>query len=195
MEGTHVGDLRRVLFHRADMKLYALVVGESRRFSGHFLRPGAMLLTDELLVPASAVEWANRERIELNLTATQVRALPPYLAYKHRGADAGEQLEHDLQLVGGLPIPSMEETANKAPEDLEVNEEESVMVGDTGKRLGTVKDVLLQEGELLAVVIQPAGWFKEELLLPRRLIARADDLSLFTTLSEDDLKELDPFQP
>ncbi len=65
--------------------------------------------------------------------------------------------------------------------------------GRTGKKLGTVRDVILDDGELVGVVVHPAGFFKEDVLLQTRFLGRSDDLALFAHLSEADLAHLTPF--
>ena len=69
------------------------------------------------------------------------------------------------------------------------------MLGNSGKRLGTVKDVLFDNSELVGVVILPDGVLKEEVILPRRFLKRSDDLALFAELSDNDLEHLKPFEP
>jgi hypothetical protein len=69
------------------------------------------------------------------------------------------------------------------------------MLGSRGKRLGTVKDVLFDNAELIGVVILPDGVLREEVILPRRFLQRSDDLALFADLSVDDLEHLKPFEP
>jgi len=69
------------------------------------------------------------------------------------------------------------------------------MLGHTGKKLGTVKDVLFHDDQLVGVVLHPEGLLKQEVILPRRFLDRSDDLALFAKLSESDLDHLQPFRP
>ena len=55
--------------------------------------------------------------------------------------------------------------------------------------------MVLDEGELAGVVIHPAGFFKEDVLLQVRFLGRSDDLALFAHLNEADLARLTPFHP
>lgn len=69
------------------------------------------------------------------------------------------------------------------------------MLGHTGRRLGHVKEVLFDGDELVGIVMEPEGFFREPVILPRRLFERSDDAALFARLTEEDLKHLEPFVP
>ena len=92
--------------------------------------------------------------------------------------------------------PHLVEEAHKRLDELEIHRGENVMLGLTGRRLGTVQDLVLDEGELAAVVIHPAGFFTEDVLLQIRFLGRSDDLRiLFAQLTETDIARLVPFHP
>jgi len=99
-------------------------------------------------------------------------------------------------LGSGPEVPNwMEQIANKPEGDLEIDGGENVMLGRTGKRLGTVHDVLFDDDQLVGIVLKPEGWFKSDVILPRRFLDRSDDLALFANIDEHDLENLKPFQP
>lgn len=194
-DGTHVGELEGTLVDKDSLELKALVVKEDGRFSGHFLRPGSVLLTDELVVPLAAVRGVSHDRVDLNLTASQVRKLPPYLAYRFATPTPTEEIGEALDvLTSTVAAPPIEETADKPASELEIDAGENVMLGHTGKKLGHVKDVLFDGDELVGVVMLPEGLLREEVVLPRRFIGRSDDLALFAQLEPDDLEHLKPFK-
>jgi sporulation protein YlmC with PRC-barrel domain len=195
-DGKDVGKLVHVLVD-SDYRLQAVVVKESRRFSGRLLSPGSMLLADEFIVPKEAVRAVTHDRVELNLAAADVRRLPPYLSYAEKPESVGEEVEDFAAVLGSGPeVPHwLEQVANKPASELEIDGGENVMLGDTGKKLGTVKDVLFDGDELVGVVLQPEGLFKREVILPRRFLARSDDAALFAQLDEKDLEHLTPFHP
>jgi sporulation protein YlmC with PRC-barrel domain len=194
-DGTHVGQLEGTLVDKDSLDLKALVVKEDGRFSGHFLRPGSVLLTDELVVPLVAVGGASHDRVDLKLTASQLRKLPPYLTYRFSTPSPTEEIGEALDvLTSTVAAPPVEESADKPASELEIDAGENVMLGHTGKKLGHVKDVLFDGDELVGVVILPEGLLREEVVLPRRFIGRSDDLVLFAQLEPDDLEHLRPFQ-
>jgi sporulation protein YlmC with PRC-barrel domain len=194
-DGTHVGQLEGTLVDKDSLDLKALVVKEDGRFSGHFLRPGSVLLTDELVVPLVAVGGASHDRVDLKLTASQLRKLPPYLTYRFSTPSPTEEIGEALDvLTSTVAAPRVEESADKPASELEIDAGENVMLGHTGKKLGHVKDVLFDGDELVGVVILPEGLLREEVVLPRRFIGRSDDLVLFAQLEPDDLEHLRPFQ-
>jgi hypothetical protein len=156
-----------------------------------------MLLVDEFIVPPEAVTRATRDRIDLKLTAAEIRLLPAYLAYRERGETLAEGLEDTAGVFGSGPeVPNwLEQVANKAEGDLEIDGGENVMLGHTGRKLGTVQDVLFDDAQLVGVVLRPQGLFQEEVILPRRFLDRSDDLALFANIDEKDVEQLTPFKP
>ncbi len=195
-DGKDVGQLAHVLVG-PDYGLRALVIKESGRFSGYLLSPGSLLVNDEFIVPKEAVKSAGHNRIDLGLSAADVRRLPPYLAYREKQESIAQGLEDSAAALGSGPdLPNwMEQIANKPEGDLEIDGGENVMLGRTGKRLGTVQDVLFDDDQLIGIVLKPAGWFKSDVILPRRFLDRSDDLALFANIDEHDLENLKPFQP
>ena len=55
--------------------------------------------------------------------------------------------------------------------------------------------MLFDDGELVGIVLQPEGWFKRDVILPRRFLDRSDDAALFANIEEADLERLTPFRP
>jgi len=58
-----------------------------------------------------------------------------------------------------------------------------------------VQDVLFDDDQLVGIVLKPEGFFRSEVILPRRYLERSDDLALFVNIEEKDLKQLKPFEP
>jgi hypothetical protein len=90
-------------------------------------------------------------------------------------------------------MPSVEQVASKGDGQIEIDRGENEMLGTTGRRLGRVQDVLVDQGELIGIVMRPDGFFKRDVVLPIRFIDRADDLALFAHLDEADIEHLRPF--
>ena len=195
-DGVEVGRLVHVLVG-PDYALQALVIKESRRFSGHLFSPGSMLIADEFIVPKDAAGKVTHDRIELTLTAADVRRLPPYLAYRERSEESlAEGLEDTAGVLGSGPeVPNwLEQVANKPDTELEIDGGENVMLGHTGRRLGTVQDVLFDDDQLVGIVVKSDGFFRHEVILPRRFLDRSDDAALFVNIEEQDLERLTPFR-
>ena len=195
-DGEHVGRLVHVVVD-SEYRLRSLVVRESARFSGHLLSPGSLLIGDEFIVPKDAAGAITHERIDLKASSAQVRRFRPYLTYREKGESVGEELEDVAAVLGSGPeVPNwLEQVAHKPKTELEIDAGEHVMLGHTGKKLGTVKDVLFDRDQLVGVVLKPEGIFKREVILPRRFIDRSDDLALFARIEERDLEHLKPFEP
>jgi len=196
-DGKEVGHLRRVLVEDPDYSLVAIVVKEGNRFSGLGLAPGSLLVADEVIVPIDAIGEVAHERVDLKISAADVRRMPPYLEFRNRTPSTTEVLEDEGTALGLSPgIPhSVEEVANKPAGELEIEGGENVMLGHSGKRLGSVRDVLFDDGELVGIVLEPEGWFKHDVVLPRRFLDRSDDAALFAQLEEEEVERLAPFDP
>jgi sporulation protein YlmC with PRC-barrel domain len=195
-DGREIGELVHVLVD-SEYRLQALVVKESRGFSGHRLSPGSMLVADEFIVPRDAVKSVGHDRIDLAMSSAEARSLQPYLAYREKLETLGEEAQDFVGVLAPSPeIPNwIEQVANKPPGELEIDGGENVMLGHTGKKLGTVKDVLFDSDQLIGVVVRPEGLFKKDVILPRRFLSRSDDAALFAELDESDLEHLAAFEP
>ncbi|HKC20278.1 MAG TPA: PRC-barrel domain-containing protein [Candidatus Dormibacteraeota bacterium] len=194
-DGKVIGSLAHVLVD-AEYGMKAVVVRESSGFSGSWLSPRSLLVADEFVVPREAVRAVAHDRVELSLSSADARKLQPYLSYREKGESLGEAAEDEAGVLGSGPeIPHwLEQVANKPASELEIDGGENVMLGHTGKRLGTVKDVLFDGDQLVGVVLQPGGLFRHEVILPRRFLERSDDAALFAELDESDVDRLTPFE-
>ena len=191
-----IGGLVHVLTGK-DFTLKAIVVNESHGFSGSWLSPGSFLVNTEFVVPRDAVSSVAHDRVELSLTSADARKLQPYLRYREKGESLGEEAEDEAAVLGSGPeVPHwLEQVANKPEGELEIDGGENVMLGHSGRKLGTVKDVLFDGDQLVGVVLLPGGLLKHEVILPRRFLSRSDDAALFAKLDEDDVEHLEPFEP
>jgi sporulation protein YlmC with PRC-barrel domain len=191
-DDKHVGTLQALITDRENFQPRALVVKESRWFSGHLLSPGSALLTDEVAIPLDSVASVTQDRISLTLTGTQIRKLPPYLTYHYRAVTRGEvALQQFVHLTGESAILGLEATAAKSSDEIEISPGEHVMLPG-GHKLGTVKELLYEGDVLIGVVLLPGGLFKQEVILPRRFLERGDDLALFASLTAEDVARLQP---
>lgn len=196
-DDRHVGSLVHVLVD-SDYGLRSVVVKETGLFSGHHLSPGSFLIADEFIVPRRAVKSVTHDRVDLGLSANQVRRLKPYIQFREKGGETlGEELEEEAGVLGqGPEVPHwLEQVAEKPASQLEIDGGENVMLGRTGRKLGTVKDVLFDGDQLVGVVLLPEGLLKHEVILPRRFLDRSDDAALFAHIGEADLEHLKPFSP
>jgi sporulation protein YlmC with PRC-barrel domain len=193
-DGKTIGKLAHVLVDES-YSLQAIVVREDSGFSGRSLSPGSYLVNTEFVVPRGAVKTVGHDMIELSLSSADARKLQPYLSYREKDESLGQEAEDLAGALGSGPeIPNwMEQVANKPADQLEIDGGENVMLGHTGKKLGTVKSVLFAGDQLVGVVLLPDGLFKREVILPRRFLSRSDDAALFAQLDDTDIKHLTPF--
>lgn len=194
-DGVHVGELHRLIVDEESLDPHAIVVKETRHFSGQHTG-GSALIEDDVAVPLSAVRSAHHDRVDLAVDAAAVRHTEPYLSYRYAPLTPGDAARMLVAEVGQVAyIPRLVEDAHKRLDELEITPGENVMLDKTGRTLGTVRDVVFDGGEVIGIVMHPSGFFKEDVLLQVRFLGRSDDLALFAHLSEDDLRHLQPFQP
>ena len=193
-EGQKAGTLVSVIVDEKGFEARALVVKDEATLAGRLLSAERLFTTDEVVIPVSAVESATRDQVRLSLSADEVRRQPLYITYRREPLTTEDAAVEEGQLLGGgLGLPRAEEIANKPAGEIEIESGENVMLGTSGHRLGTVRDVLFDQGKLAAVVIRPDGFFKRDVVLPMSFIDRADDMALFARLEEPDIENLKPF--
>src|ERR1700730_14200648 len=193
-DGQKAGTLVRVLVDEKGFEPRALVVKDEATLAGSLLAGEKLFTTDEVVISITAVASATHEGVRLSMSGAELRRQPLYLSYQREPMTVEEAaVEEGEFLTGGLGLPKAQEVANKAAGQIEIERGENVMVGDTGRRLGTVQDVLFDHGELIGVVIHPEGFFTRDVVLPIRFIQRADDMALFAQLDESDVEQLKPF--
>jgi sporulation protein YlmC with PRC-barrel domain len=192
-DGRHIGSLHRVVVDRESWEPHQVVVKETAVFNGHLLALAAGLITEELVVPVSAIASISRERVDLSLTAAEARRLPPYLSYSWAPLTKTEAVEEDLGILLGAPQPPREvETAHKAAGDIEIRPGEHVKLGHEGPVFGEVRDLLVDGGELAGIVVRRHG---ADVLVQVRFLERSEDGDLFVHLTAGDLEHLPPFRP
>jgi sporulation protein YlmC with PRC-barrel domain len=199
-DGHHVGGLHRIVVDAESWDPRAVVVRETNWFSGRTLAPGAGMMVEEVIVPLDVIGDAGPDGIHLTLDKRATRALPPYLSYQYKALERGGGLRFAAALAGGSlgvgPIfPLLEETADKPDGSIEIRHGENVMIGHGGEKLGTVQDVLFDEGELVGIVVRAGGFFARDVVVQVRFLDRSDDLALFLRMTPEDVKRLSEAPP
>jgi sporulation protein YlmC with PRC-barrel domain len=193
-EGRKAGRLVSVIVDEKGFDPKALVVKDEVTLAGRLLAGEKLFTTDEVVIPITAVESATHDLVRLSMSGADIRSQPLYLSYRREPLTAEDAVVEEGELLGGgLGLPKAEEIANKPEGEIEIDSGENVMLGTTGNRLGTVRDVLFDHGKLAGVVIRPDGFFKRDVVLPISFIDRADDMALFAHLDESDIEQLKPF--
>jgi sporulation protein YlmC with PRC-barrel domain len=195
-DGRHIGSLHRLVVDRVSWEPRQLVVKETARFNGHLLALAAGLITEELVVPLTAIARISRDRVDLAITSAEARRLPPYLSYSWAPLTRTGAAEEDLGILLGAPPPPREvETAAKAAGDIEIRPDENVMLGHDGRLLGHVRDVLFDDGELAGIVVHGRRPLEGDVVIQLRFLERSDDGALFVRMTEEDLEQLQPYVP
>ena len=193
-DGEKAGTLVSVLVDAEGFNPQALVVKDEVSLVARLMADEKLFVTDEVVIPITSVESATHDGVRLSMPAAEVRRQPPYLSYRFEPRSGGEATLQEAGLLGGgLGLPKAEEIARKDPGQVEIENGENVMLGTTGRRLGRVQELLLDNGTLVGIVIQPDGFFKKDVVLPIKFVSRADDLALFADLKESDIENLKPF--
>jgi sporulation protein YlmC with PRC-barrel domain len=193
-DGQKAGTVVSVIVDQQGFEARALVVKDEASLAGRLLSAEKLFTTDEVVIPITAVESATHDLVRLSLSGADIRKQPLYLSYRREPLTAEDAVVEEGELIGGgLGLPKAEEIANKPEGEIEIDSGENVMLGTTGRRLGTVRDVLFDQGKLAGVVIRPEGFFRRDVVLPISFIERADDMALFARLDESDIESLKPF--
>jgi hypothetical protein len=193
-DGSKAGVLASVLVAQEGFDPQAIVLKDDRSLVGRLIAAEKIYITDEVVIPITAVESATHDLIRLSMSADEIRGQQPYLSYRFKPLTAGEAVLDEAEtLTGGVGLSNTEEVANKPSGAIEIDDDENVMLGHTGRRRGRVQALLHDKGELIGVVITPEGFFKNEVVLPIRFISRADDMALFADLEESEIESLKPF--
>jgi sporulation protein YlmC with PRC-barrel domain len=193
-DGKKAGTLVSVIVDEKGFDPRALVVKEEESLGGRVRAGEALFITDEVVIPISAVESATHDLVQLSMSIPDIRRQPLYLSYRPKPLSVEEAaLEEADVLTGTIGLPPEQEIANKPAGQIEIDRGENVMLGTTGRRLGRVQDVLFDHGKLAGVVIRPDGFFTRDVVLPTEFIERADDMALFAHLDESDIEKLKPF--
>jgi sporulation protein YlmC with PRC-barrel domain len=193
-DGRHVGALQFVIVESETFDVHAIVVKETSDFAGH-RSADAALVEESVSVPIASVAGVDRDRITLSIPSAQVRRSEPYLTYRYAPISGRDSVRSLMSEAGQSPsMPGVIEEAHKRLDEVEIRAGENVMLGRTGHKLGTVRDVVLDRGELAGIVVHPQGFFKEDVFLQVRFLGRSDDASLFAHLSESDIAHLQPFR-
>jgi sporulation protein YlmC with PRC-barrel domain len=194
-DGRHIGSLNFMIVDGESLDIHAIVVKETHHFSGHHVAATA-LMEDDIAIPVSAVREVTHEQITLAVTSAEARRTEPYLTYRYAPVQRGDAIGLlKAQVAQTGYAPRLIEEAHKRLDEMEIHRGENVMLGLSGRKLGTVRDIVLDQGELAGVVVHPQGFFKEDFLLQVRFLGRSDDLALFAHLTEADLARLTPFHP
>lgn len=194
-DGYHAGTLKRFVVDGDSWDPHSLIVEETEWFSGRVLAPGSGLLVAEVIVPLDAVARVSPGDVRLTLDKHETRGLPPYLSYHYAPLQPGDQWRYAAALVGSVAgaFPRIDADRNKSEDEIEISRGERVMIGHSGAVLGTVQDVLFDEGELVGIVVRPNGLFKHDLVVQVRFLDRSDDLVLFVRMTPEDISNLAEF--
>ena len=193
--GETAGSLVSVLVDEDGFDPKALVIKDETSLVGRLMAAEKLFITDEVVVPISAVESADHELVRLSLTRDEIKGQQPYISYRFKAESVGEAILKEAQLLGGgLALPDADEVADKPQNEIEIDKDENVMIRKTGHRLGKVLDVLFDEGELVGVVVRREGIEARDVVLPIRFVYRGDDMALFADVTQADIQNLKPFE-
>src|SRR5712692_6882542 len=80
-DGRKVGTLVRVVVEKDGFDPRSLVVREEESFAGRLLAAESLFITDEVVIPISAVQSAAHDLVRLSMSGHDVRGQRPYLSH------------------------------------------------------------------------------------------------------------------
>ncbi len=138
--GHKAGTLISVIVDQNGFDPRALVVKDEVSLARRLLAGEKLFTTDEVVIPITAVESASHEVVKLSMAGPDIRRQPLYLSYRREPLTPEEAVVEEGELLtGGLGLPKADEIANKPDGEIEIDGGENVMLGTTGRRLGTVR--------------------------------------------------------
>src|SRR5579864_10921 len=121
-DGRKAGVLASVLVARQGFGPEAIVVKDDTSLVGRLIAAERLYITDEVVIPITAVNSATHELIRLSMSADEVRSQAPYLSYRFKPLTAGEAVLDEAEtLTGGVGLPNTEEVANKPSGAIEID--------------------------------------------------------------------------
>ena len=139
-DGQKAGTLVSVIVDEKGFHPRALVVKDETSLAGRLLSAEKLFTTDEVVIPITTVQSATHDLVRLSLSGADLRKQPLYLSYRREPMTAEDAVVEEGELIGGgLGLPKAEEIANKPAGEIEIDRDENVMLGTTGRRLGTVR--------------------------------------------------------
>src|ERR1035437_1303582 len=88
-DGKHIGSLNFMIIDGESFDIHAIVVKETRHFSGHYVAATA-LMEDDISIPVGAVKDVTRELITLSITSAEARRTQPCLTYQLAPPEKGD---------------------------------------------------------------------------------------------------------
>src|ERR1035441_5220746 len=119
-DGKHIGSLNFMIIDGESFDIHAIVVKETRHFSGHYVAATA-LMEDDISIPLGAVKDVTHDLITLSITSAEVRRTEPYLTYHYtppEKGDAGRLLMAQVAQTGYAA--HLVEEAHKRLDELEI---------------------------------------------------------------------------
>src|SRR5713226_6092588 len=81
-DGKKAGTLISVIVDEEGFEPRALVVKEVESLGGRLRADSSLFITDEVVIPISAVESATHDLVRLSMSPSDVRRQPLYLSYR-----------------------------------------------------------------------------------------------------------------
>src|SRR5579862_1103379 len=83
-DGKKAGTLACVLVDAEGFDAKELVIKDETSLVGRLIANERLMVTDEVVIPISAVESANHDEVRLSIPASEVRRQKPYLSYRFK---------------------------------------------------------------------------------------------------------------
>ena len=117
-DGRHIGSLNFMIIDGESFDIHAIVVKETRHFSGHEVAATA-LMEDDISIPVGAVKDVTRELITLSITSAEARRTEPYLTYQLAPPEKGDTVRR-LMAQGAQTgyAPRLVEEAHKRLDEI-----------------------------------------------------------------------------
>src|SRR4029077_8586708 len=125
-DGQKAGTLVSVIVDEKGFDPRALVVKEGESVGGRVRAAESLFITDEVVIPITAVVSATHDVVRLSLSGSDVHRQPLYLSYRPKALSVEEAAVEDADvLTGNIGLPPEEEIANKPAGQIEIDHGEN----------------------------------------------------------------------
>lgn len=211
----HLGKLSRVVIEPAGEQITHVVVKPGLAESGNLLKPGGWEEPRERVVPVALIAVASKDDVRLACDETAFQQLPLFERKEYAdvdvmaGAGASGPALTRFQLgelvnyissgwgLGAAPyVAPADISLNETPTAINIEDGSPVWRIHPHEEIGVVERVLVDATtqRVSALVMRRTGLFRHRVLLPIERVSNVDDGVVHTTLSDDEIGTLAPYE-
>jgi uncharacterized protein YrrD len=206
-DGHKLGELKRLILHRGDLRLTHIVIDIGFLRSGRPVWAGGFGLDYDRIVPVEAVSASTDDGIELALSAGEFSAAPEYTEEEYELPhdvtpgefdipDIANEAERWASALGSTPNIWLVPRLNKPLDAVDMPEGTDVWRREPHQKLGEVQRVILDQstGAVRAFVIRRGFLLMRDVILPARYVAELLDGIVRVDITDEQIDQLRDYE-